>query len=1121
MLYDREVAISERSVKPADILHNPQLILGRQIINILPEGSAVINPEKVPICLQPDSSTTSILPIQINQTVPTTIQLLRFDFDNNEPEYLTIGSREIKRMRASALRHVGKDTSQPLILNYAVKKSGLYRLGEVVDETKLVVQHPLTETYVVKCPSAKVIHAGKTRCKGDMSNIALHVEGTPPFKLKYRKIVNGHDRDVSYQSVQPDNFVSPLLRLKGSGPLTQYGDNNLDWAQVQTVVVSLNETVSQSGEWTYTIEEVTDVFNNVQSYVRTSEDYELPKHRADRIEDGFIVLERPRAALDPGHKRTIEPIRAARGQSVEIPVSLLHHDVHEPSDQEYAVTYEFTPEAEIRADGGPSSGTIGENFKIKRGGQLPRVKAPGLYRLSTIATDKCAGQVDEPSMLQIINPPEPQVEISNETIHDSCAGRNIGLRVNFDFSGTPPFTIGYTVRNQQSKALTHQSRTFDSPRGTIELRPDEAGSFEYQFLELSDNVYSRQDLKSRKLKLQQSVKPSVSASFVSTSSKQGVCLDDTVTHSVKLSGEGPWKLEYELVHGKKREKHTVESEDDRITIQSRSLTSGGEYSLALLGVTDKMGCREALTQDAKIFVRHQKPRAAFGFIDGRQSIKILESKTVDLPLRLSGDGPWEIEYEYKKPGSERSQALGKERARNNNDIISVRQEGTYEIKSVRDARCPGSVDEKSSKFDVAFIPRPHILPSEAPQHTIWEDRIMRNAVCEGDEDAIVLALRGTPPFEIGYVENIRPEKGSNVVNPRSLNVPGNTAEIQLDTHRAGTYQYSFSKLGDNNYDSDMRHHSPLSIEQQVYARPTAAFASPGKVYSFCQGENISPEESEKIPVVLTGQPPFTVDVEIKHHGRASRGTPHSFSNLGHHKSEITIPHRYLQTGNSFVSIRRVVDSRGCERLVDPINAPRVQISVHDSPSIASSETDRHHYCVGDRIAFALSGIAPFEIKYTFEGSPRRATSSTPTFRRLAERPGNFTIDAISDAGSSCQTRASISKQIHELPSVRVSKGKESRVDIHAGGSTNITFDFGGTPPFKFTLLRSENAKKGRPGSEHGTVLETMMMESSGNSLTKTVSQEGTYEVTALEDRFCAFALPGHEGELAKFKGERS
>lgn len=38
VLYDRELSISENSVKASNILHNASLIMGKQIINILPEG---------------------------------------------------------------------------------------------------------------------------------------------------------------------------------------------------------------------------------------------------------------------------------------------------------------------------------------------------------------------------------------------------------------------------------------------------------------------------------------------------------------------------------------------------------------------------------------------------------------------------------------------------------------------------------------------------------------------------------------------------------------------------------------------------------------------------------------------------------------------------------------------------------------------------------------------------------------------------------------------------------------------------------------------------------------------------------------------------------------------------
>ena len=38
VVYDREIAVSERLVKPASVIHNSSLILGKQIIHIMPEG---------------------------------------------------------------------------------------------------------------------------------------------------------------------------------------------------------------------------------------------------------------------------------------------------------------------------------------------------------------------------------------------------------------------------------------------------------------------------------------------------------------------------------------------------------------------------------------------------------------------------------------------------------------------------------------------------------------------------------------------------------------------------------------------------------------------------------------------------------------------------------------------------------------------------------------------------------------------------------------------------------------------------------------------------------------------------------------------------------------------------
>ena len=133
------------------------------------------------------------------------------------------------------------------------------------------------------------------------------------------------------------------------------------------------------------------------------------------------------------------------------------------------------------------------------------------------------------------------------------------------------------------------------------------------------------------------------------------------------------------------------------------------------------------------------------------------------------------------------------------------------------------------------------------------------------------------------------------------------------------------------------------------------------------------------------------------------------------------------------------------------DAPHVQVSVADVPVITPLEANID-FCVGDRISYSLSGTPPFNIFYKFQGFDRKATVSTTTFRRIAEKPGEFEITGISDQRSTdaCMVRTSITKEIHEMPSVKISKGKTVTIDIHEGGEVEISFEFGGTPPFEFT-----------------------------------------------------------------------
>ena len=329
--------------------------------------------------------------------------------------------------------------------------------------------------------------------------------------------------------------------------------------------------------------------------------------------------------------------------------------------------------------------------------------------------------------------------------------------------------------------------------------------------------------------------------------------------------------------------------------------------------------------------------------------------------------------------------------------------------------------------------------------------------------------------------------------------------IPMDTSKAGLQKYAFSELSDNAYDHDPRKYTPVVVEQTVNPKPSATFAKPGQTYKYCKEEESG---DDMIPITLYGLPPFYLEIDIKHQS-ASRPETVRLSNIKTNHYNFRIPHRVLSLGTHLVSVRKVRDSRGCQTKSD-YGAPHVPVQVFDVPTIYALESQTD-YCVGDRISYTLSGTPPFDVYYTFGDVKKKAKSQNTNFRRIAEKPGNFTITAISDRASDCRAQIDITKVIHELPSVKISKGRQVSVDIHEGGEAQILFEFWGTPPFEFTYTRSTNARKGQKSE----VLETRHDVSLEHSKVVQASQEGTYEVVAIKDKFCAFSTQRIEAKTQK------
>ena len=365
---------------------------------------------------------------------------------------------------------------------------------------------------------------------------------------------------------------------------------------------------------------------------------------------------------------------------------------------------------------------------------------------------------------------------------------------------------------------------------------------------------------------------------------------------------------------------------------------------------------------------------------------------------------------------------------------------------------------------------------------------------------------GAPPFNLTFEEKAAPEAGRGYTRSRSLPAALGVASIQLETSKAGQYEYKFTKLTDANYQHYAKRFSPILLQQKVNSRPTARFKNPGRTYAYCTVEGHS---EEFIPVVLSGQPPFYLEVEMKQSGN-NKPELISISNIEKENYELRIPHRLRQQGHAHVTIRKVRDSRGCQsKSENPQLAPRIQISVHDPPIIIPSES-KEHYCVGERLSFRLGGSPPFNIFYSWKGKERKASSGA-IFNRIAEEAGSFIITGVSDAASECRALVDdVTKTIHALPRAKIARGKDLSTDIHEGGEVEMTFELVGEPPFEFTYTRAELGRRG--GDAGGAVLETKTERTDGHSFRVMASEEGIYEIISVRDRWCVASKPGGKGK---------
>lgn len=1108
IVYDRELSVLEHNVKISDILKNSSRILGQHTINILPESTARLNPTGSCYCVDAHSKSTISVPVRLNSTIPMLLQYSRIDPETNEIYNYNITGKRLKSIVKQA-DHKAKvwDLSLP------VTEPGLYRLERVQDSSKLDVRLYRAQALVVVCPSATLVIPERLkhspdRCTGDLDELSIRASGLPPLRIKYNRWIEGRERVSTIDSVKPSEYTSPLMvghneqvreQQSSQQVLSLAGVHDVLWARSRQVDVHLNASLATAGAWSYTIEEVEDACGNVVNFsTRSSKN----RHSLKAIEaPGLSETQISKSVEAPTyHFRVHErPKIAFRGCNSEIPSKLLEgtstklfFDISASDPGPYEVHVDRGSPDSLTAVSSTGSGDL-KIFALASRHQAFVVDEPGLYRIRDFSSKFCKGIVEMPASCTVFTPTRPAVAISFEPIHDKCAGA-IGLLADLSFTGSPPFDISWKV-SKDGKVMLHRKKV-DRVRHQLRFTPDEAGHFVYQFTSLDDANYKGIPLQTQDYSTEQIVYPLAGAHFVKKETSK-CCIDDSVSIPLRLVGSGPWNLVYEIIHGGKRQRFEMNNlQEASQVIETPKLTKGGVHTLTLVSVQDSNGCKTPLeASDVVIEVRRERPSAAFYTISDKNEITVIEGASVDLPLRLTGDGPWNVAY--STPDKKEVIQIHDQNAK-----LSVKAAGSYRLLNVRDSFCPGYVDEKHATFDIRWFPRPSFsIPVETANYTAKKTYV-RQEICEGDEDTFDIGIFGAPPFAISYERTYLGVKGiAQDKQSLQLNAALPTVSIKSKTSPAGTWRYSFIGISDARYDlPPSAQRNVLELEQFVNSRPTATFTDNDKIYNYCMELDLADQEADRIPLNFKGQVPFKARFRIKHEltGITEYLTD---GDIQTHSWSLEVPKSMLTLGKHIVSLAEVSDANGCSRRYTERDS-RIFVAISERPTIlpVSSRTE---FCVGDRLSFALQGSPPFKIAYQFDGAQKRATVNGPIFSRVAERPGDFSIVSLQDSASKCKVSVNgFEKVIHDIPSVRVSEGKTIVESIHEGDQAEIIFHLYGTPPFSLTYTRSD-VGRGR----HNKVLETHSV--SGIWEDKYIihsSVAGTFAATEVHDAHCRISL---------------
>ncbi|KAG6380911.1 hypothetical protein JVT61DRAFT_5303 [Boletus reticuloceps] len=1100
-----------------DIPRTDQHLLGQHTVRMSPISTAHLNPDALTFCLSPPSHSV-LIPILVNNTTPANVRysFTPLTYIEGQPgtgriEHIELGGKDLKAIEQARLEglqsvrvHSTDDDEEDeddatstsdsqlqktqSLTHIRVTKPGTVRLERILDNSGVAarVAHPL-EVTIVPCPTAYYTDdpisqpANVVRCQGDTTGVDLTIDirGVPPLSLRWSKYVGGKKESFLVEGIEDSDLVSHsyadsrnVVRTSSKVP--------------QMLKVPLSLPVESLGRVSFVLESVIDGLGNIVPLDQdvTSETLHRGVGLNPKTARSLNILRRPAVSFrncGPGN-----PVSLLIGSEASLSLQVTDSD---SLDAPWNVDVKFDP-SEDGKSGGKSVKPWKDTLQTQQSSLSLSASAAGEYTILGIRGKWCEGDVLSPEMCKVVEKPVPTAEIEWKRIHE-CSG-DTGVSASLIFHGTPPFQVYY--RTQRDKENPRDLfKAFTSSRGELTLQPEHSESG------------------AQGPSIDQIVHPLAAADFIPTAdvgrSKRMVnsCSGNMVGVEVDLRGTAPWNLELDIVGPRTTDRleiRDIKSSPTRIQvpIPSKIDKEGGTFEVDLVSVEDAYGCKRSISVPG--------PTAKFYIKNGIRRVTILDDEETELPLRLTGDGPWTVKYRRaEEPDSVQTVTL-----RSPNDRVRVKNKGSYELLEVSDSQCPGLIAEED-KYYVEWVPRPsaRLDPQTASTFETYNRSHILPPICQGHDDHVDLDLTGRPPFQIMYNIAMKDESGVGTIvldQPTFSSIQPRT-RFQLHTSSPGRKYYEVKQVGDTAYPLH-KHKSAviprserLVFEQEVLPKPSAKFKNDNRM-SFCLNDVLSSRDptSSDGTIIFEGTPPFQLHLSIKN--LAASKVRLETVEVRDKIWKLDIPSYYFTSVGPYqVAIETVHDASHCEQAeLDPLWRS-IWIDVAETAAIIPLD-NKKDFCVGDVTQFQLEGTPPWAIGYRISGKSYTQEAKTSPWSIVQQQSGEFIVSSVAHQQKMCKAAvANLRMNIHPLPSAQVGHGKRVYQDIHEGDQAEIVFTLIGETPFTFTYQRAEPSPK--KGGKSGKVLETHTVSGVMTHEYSVFSAlEGTWTVTSISDRYCRY-----------------